>query len=501
MIKKLLSLTLIVFLFYSCSDDEFVPSEVKVQKTTEQITFDDLPEKVKANLEQVYSKKAKTNYGFINSDKLIIENRLNASTTYNIALRASQKKTTRHFDNLVIHDTYEGETEFYLFRYIPTTEWLDSERELNLYSGQIKMFDFSTGNRLAIFEMIDGVEAGIGEGSKVCRWEHTGEFLCTELYGYEYCSYTLREVCGGGSSSGNDGGNYGNPTHGSDPNPFPDNPPSNGGGSGGSGGLGNPDSNGPGDGLDVTPIIDENGGLIVVECPEGEQPNYFGICEAVEEDQIINELDGKEKCLNEHLDKKGDSFVKDILNKFEGESEFDIKIVSKNKVFKDGVTSGDGVNGKTKYVKGSSLINIEISTSKLSNMPALAAARTLIHEYIHADMFRKINTNNYDGNLDFKTTYEKYKNEKQHNAMADLYVSSISDALKDFHRNVLTGDYNYLTNNGINPIPNSFYEALAWQGLKDANVSAYFNLSDSKKTELTNALNNYYHSTTKNCPD
>lgn len=77
-----------------------------------------------------------------------------------------------------------------------------------------------------------------------------------------------------------------------------------------------------------------------------------------------------------------------------------------------------------------------INLNKLSSMSALAATRTLIHEYIHADLFRKINTTNYDGNLDFKTTYEKYETEEQHNAMADLYVNSIKDTLKDFHKNV-----------------------------------------------------------------
>jgi len=55
MIKKLLSLTFIILLFYSCSDDEFVSPELKTQKTSQQLTFDELPEKVKTNLEQVYS--------------------------------------------------------------------------------------------------------------------------------------------------------------------------------------------------------------------------------------------------------------------------------------------------------------------------------------------------------------------------------------------------------------------------------------------------------------
>ncbi len=217
-----------------------------------------------------------------------------------------------------------------------------------------------------------------------------------------------------------------------------------------------------------------------------------------------SELTDKAKCLNDKLTQNGNTFIKDILSKFEGNSKFDINIKSVDKIFRKNTTIE--LNGKTRHTPGSSLINIEISTNKLSDMPALAAARTLIHEYIHADMYRKINTTNYDGDLDFKTTYEYFKNGNflvtpQHDTMADLYVNSMRDALKNFHKNVLEGDYNYLTNNGTNPLPNSFYEALAWQGLKDHNVKAYTDLASSKKTELTNALNAHYHSTTKNCPN
>ena len=216
---------------------------------------------------------------------------------------------------------------------------------------------------------------------------------------------------------------------------------------------------------------------------------------------IFNELTGKAKCLNNHLDKKGNSFIKDIFSEFQGDSKFHIHINSKYSVFKNGVNTGHGINAKTRYIKNSNFIHIEISTSKLLNMPALAAARTLIHEYIHADMYRKIYTDNYDGDLDFKTTYEKYEIEKQHNSMANLYLNSIKDALKKFHKNILVGDYNYLTNNGTNPLPDIFYEALAWQGLKDDHIKSYSDLPNSKKTALTNALNAYYHSTTKNCPN
>ncbi|MEY8781675.1 hypothetical protein AB9K32_14685 [Allomuricauda sp. XS_ASV26] len=231
------------------------------------------------------------------------------------------------------------------------------------------------------------------------------------------------------------------------------------------------------------------------DCPEEE--TLIPINEE-DEDKIIDDLTGKAKCLNSHLTLGG--YLEDLLANFEGESEFDIKIKSVNTVYSN--QRGLYVNGQTRYTIGQDIIYIDISTDKLSTMPALAAARTLIHEYIHADIYRKLNTKYpTNGELDFKKTYEKYEVEKHHNTMAELYVNSMKNALKDFHKNVLDGDYNYLTNNGINPLPDSFYEALAWQGLKQHNVKAYTDLSDSRKTELTNSLNTYYHSTTKNCPN
>ncbi|APG65869.1 hypothetical protein LPB136_11050 [Tenacibaculum todarodis] len=217
-----------------------------------------------------------------------------------------------------------------------------------------------------------------------------------------------------------------------------------------------------------------------------------------------SKLTGKAECLNEKLNKNGNTFIKDILKKFQGDSEFDINIKSVDKVFRNNTTIE--LNGKT-IEAVNNVIEILISTNKLSSMPALGAARTLIHEYIHADMFRKLNTRNpTSGDLDFKSTYDEFENGNfqatpQHESMAKLYVNLIRDVLKKFHKNVLVGDYNYLTNNGNNPLPDSFYEALAWQGLKEHNVKVYTDLSTPKKNELTNSLNAHYHSTTKNCPN
>ncbi|RPD94047.1 hypothetical protein EGM88_12665, partial [Aureibaculum marinum] len=186
-------------------------------------------------------------------------------------------------------------------------------------------------------------------------------------------------------------------------------------------------------------------------------------------DQIdSDDLTGKEKCLNDLLDKNGDSFVKGIMKNFEGESEFDIKIISKKNVYKGNDPTNDEVNANCLPPKNN-IITIQISTDKASGRPALSVARTILHEYIHADIFRKLKTKEpTSGDLDFRETYEKYReqftDEIQHETMAALYIHSMRDALKDFHKNVLTTDYlKFVEYYGEAPA-DKFYEALAWQG-------------------------------------
>lgn len=79
----------------------------------------------------------------------------------------------------------------------------------------------------------------------------------------------------------------------------------------------------------------------------------------------------------------------------------------------------------------------------------------------------------------------------------------MTKTLKNFHEYILVKDYNYLTDNGANQLPDSFYEALAWQGLTEEGevVDAYNQLSDEKKAELQESLSLYYPSTTTNCPE
>ena len=221
----------------------------------------------------------------------------------------------------------------------------------------------------------------------------------------------------------------------------------------------------------------------------------------IEPARIINNFTGKARCLNKLLSEKGTDYVKNILEKFKGESEFDIKLVSKDKV-----TSVDE-NGNVIEVNGttSSPVNnwmtISISTSKVNQHSALDAARTILHEYIHADIYRKLLTKYPTaGELDFRTTYQAY--ESQHEAMGALYISSMRDALKHFHKNVLTDDYNKYTTYWEEEPSDDFYEALAWRGLKEHDVDAWTNLSPERQEEIENLSSRVEGLTlTITCPD
>lgn len=212
--------------------------------------------------------------------------------------------------------------------------------------------------------------------------------------------------------------------------------------------------------------------------------------DVIDVDIIDRLLTGKAKCLNDLLDKDGNSFVQNLLANFEGKSEFNINIVSK-----DIVTNKDEngiikeINGKTTYIPGSTSITIEISTSRIDNTSTLDAARIILHEYIHADIFRKLNTatGTETEKLDFKKTYEAYGN--QHGTMGALYINNMRDALKEFHKNVLTDDYNkYVNYYGETP-SDAFYEALAWGGLRENDVKAWVDLPTEKKAAIESLAN------------
>ncbi|SFC68091.1 hypothetical protein SAMN04489722_103154 [Algibacter lectus] len=234
---------------------------------------------------------------------------------------------------------------------------------------------------------------------------------------------------------------------------------------------------------------DENIVLIedeISNCASGLYPNANGDCVTLAElyDKIdSSELTGKAKCLHDLLDKNGSSYIKDLMSKFKGESEFDIKIVSKDKVISS--KTGEEINGSTSPIING-VITISINSSKVNLHSDLATTKTILHEYIHADIRRKLKTQSPSStDKEFKDDFEQYGKD-HHETMGALYVNSMRDALKFFHKNVLKSDYEKYTNYYEEKPSDDFYEALAWRGLKEHDVKAWNELSPSRKQEIEN---------------
>jgi len=137
-------------------------------------------------------------------------------------------------------------------------------------------------------------------------------------------------------------------------------------------------------------------------------------------------------------------------------------------------------------------LQILISSSKIESISSLEAARLILHEYIHADMLRKLLTTDINDieAANFREVYSRYAGEQYHSAMANQYMSSMKEALKDFHKNVLREDFDkYVNFYGEEP-NDELYEAMAWNGLKEVDVVAWDNLTPEKKASINATFNN-----------
>jgi len=205
--------------------------------------------------------------------------------------------------------------------------------------------------------------------------------------------------------------------------------------------------------------------------------------------QITNNLTGKAKCINDLLNQKGNSFVEKLLSNFEGTAKFNIVIGSADKVFNK---SNEEINGSTTYNGGSNDLQILISTSRVEGISSLETARLILHEYIHADMLRKLfstDINDIEA-ANFREVYSRYAGEQYHSAMANQYMSGMKGALKDFHKYVLREDFDKFVNYYGKEPSDELYEAMAWNGLKEVDVVAWNNLTPEKKASIDAMYNN-----------
>lgn len=216
------------------------------------------------------------------------------------------------------------------------------------------------------------------------------------------------------------------------------------------------------------------------ECPFG-YTDINGSC--VEDIQILNELTGKADCVYQKLQDQSISF-KEMIQKFDG--DFPVSHLK----LRSSYSLPNNINGKT-YPPSDYIITIDINNNKL-NRPNLSIARTIIHETIHAEMFRKImsildnggdlngltksewtqklSKGDYPGIFDYYSRYGV--NDMQHQQMAAHYVSTISNYLSEFQ-------------SGLSP---NIYNSLAWTGLK--NTQAWKELK-SDTLNINNTIRNF----------
>ena len=124
---------------------------------------------------------------------------------------------------------------------------------------------------------------------------------------------------------------------------------------------------------------------------------------------------------------------KDLASKFKGlGTEFDV-------LLKIGPTLKPTSNGQTSYKGPNQPIEITFNQDRI-NRSALEVARTIVHEMIHAEMFRALNTQGLaDSDLSFKETFEEYTRQFfgdediHHSYMADYWVDKMADMLELIH--------------------------------------------------------------------
>jgi hypothetical protein len=250
-----------------------------------------------------------------------------------------------------------------------------------------------------------------------------------------------------------------------------------GGSGGGGGGGGNSVAINTGSG--VSRKICNNGRFINGECVP-----YSDLYQI-----DASELTGKAKCVyGKMVDSKGN--INWILENFKDgnkPSEFDLKFVM-------GTFNNPLTNAST--VKNGNTFTIKINKNTLSGRTTLGLVRTIIHEGIHARL-REFASRKGSNATTFPSIYEyyrEYKNNWDHQQMADYYRSTIAKGLKQF-------------DNGQHS--NQFYNDMTWEGLAnivDANgiqnkiyTEAWKKLTLTEKNRIKNTITNEKKNGNKTC--
>jgi hypothetical protein len=195
------------------------------------------------------------------------------------------------------------------------------------------------------------------------------------------------------------------------------------------------------------------------------------------DDRIINLLTGRVNCVYEKLASVNGSLFKETIGAFIDDPQYNL-----------GLIIGECSTSDTGCTNGDLLENINQVTMIIENVtqPPLELAATILHEGIHAEIFRYVSRfeNNIDPNnrprlfqlyqfYNGLTNNENYDgspvSDEQHAYMAENYVNKIADAIRQ-----LDG----------NKYPSEYYKWFGWEGLEEYDFKN--KLSPNLETQYNN---------------
>lgn len=220
------------------------------------------------------------------------------------------------------------------------------------------------------------------------------------------------------------------------------------------------------------------------------------------EDRIINNLEGKSLDVYNNLKNLSSDF-KILIKKFEptfpvSHLKFELGDLGTARGQTIAPNSSPGTPNSPNYIITVRLNN-NTSPSGVDQRPELLVAKTIIHEVIHAEMFRKLLSVLDSGGTitgvtrqdildaldgDFPGMYDYYRRHKnwQHQQMATHYRETLASALQEYDTGIPVPD---------NQQPAQLYMDLSWEGLRYPNIDTWSNLSETEKDRINDVIADY----------
>ena len=250
---------------------------------------------------------------------------------------------------------------------------------------------------------------------------------------------------------------------------------------------------------------DDNNEVLINDnptCPVGNVVDGDGNCINSDDDKIENLLTGKALCIYNKLKSSSTGF-KNAIKKFDGEFpvshlKFELKDLGNTRGRTVAPNSNPNTPNSPDYVI-TIYLNNNSNIHGVNYRPNLMVAKTIAHEIIHAEMYRKLLSvldnggtltgvtrqdildalnDNYPGLYDY---YRRYRN-WQHAQMATHYRETLARILQEYDTGIAVSD---------NQQPQQLYMNLAWEGLRYPDIPTWSDLPQVEKDRINDLISEY----------